>query len=225
MFVKGRSGLYALRLRTAGVECNVSHHIVYVNITNNINRVAVYDANGNDWEMQTGPRKPMTVVAAGPFGATFRACPLDAQGQRAFASNPVTVRTAYYSPPTGRGANGTVVELDREEPVDPYDGGHFADEDLCGVQVTDQLDDDRQFADVGFDVKQGYTDTSGCFTIDKPAFSAIANSVDVQLVFTVNGVDSAPIYMRVLTPKDAKPISLDELRNKIPIPLGMAIAP
>lgn len=225
MFVKGRSGLYALRLRTAGVSCNASQHIVYVNITNIIHRVAVYDDGGNDWEMQTGPRKPMTVVAAGPFGATFRVCPLDAQGRRAFASNPVTVRTAYFSAPTRRDANGTNIELDREEPVDPYDPQHFAEEDLCDVQATDQLEDDRQFADVGFEVKQGVTDTSGCFTIDKPAFSAIATSVDVQLVFTVSGVDSAPIYMRVLTPKDAKPISLDELRNRIPIPLGMAIAP
>ena len=46
-----------------------------------------------------------------------------------------------------------------------------------------------------------------------------------MLTATVGSVDSAPLYVRILTPAQAHPTSLNDLRARIPLPLALVLGP
>jgi len=215
--MQGRSGVYAMRLRSTGVACNASSHILYVNFTNPIAVMDATRSNGVSWAMVTAPDNPLTVTSGTTLQLSGRVCPRNAAGVAAFPGEVIMVRTLYaYDASTLPAASSVVL---------PTVPGSNVTVDPCAVSAAASMVDPRRFADFGLSVRTLTTDASGCADIPPAGFPAPSTSVSIQVLFSARGVDSAPIHIRLLTPRDSQPFDFNDLRDRIPQPMGMVLAP
>lgn len=232
-FTAGIPGIYVVTFRAMGPTCNAVLHSLRVNLTNPVGRVVLSLAGVPVTAATTSSFAPR-VLTIGEPAPKLTVCTSDLRGNgTAFQGTPVILRTVKnamsYADPQAGGIPAPMIWSDWDEATvaaSDLQANIGAKRGTAVDWCASQPQDDRSPVPVSGALPPWTTDASGCVALQPLRLTKSTGTKGwVMLEASVHGVDSAPLYVTILTPAEAHPASLNDLRARIPLPLALVLGP